>query len=61
MSGYLSLRVSHPVPSLNRLFAIGFRRRHREKKATQEAVRLALSESGWKASAPGSSTPTTSA
>ena len=42
----LRLVVRHPVPSLNRLFAMNPWQRRREKRATQGAFASALSASG---------------
>ena len=46
MENGIRLVVRHPVPSLNRLFAMSPWRRHREKLATQGAFASALSASG---------------
>ena len=45
----LTLNVYHPVPSLNKLFAMGHWQRKKEKEATQRAVLSALqvAESGF--------------
>ena len=46
MENGLRLVVRHPVPSLNRLFAMNPWQRRREKLATQGAFASALSASG---------------
>jgi hypothetical protein len=47
MENGLRLVVRHPVPSLNRLFAMNPWQRRREKLATQSAFASALSASGF--------------
>lgn len=42
--------VRHPVPSLNKLFAMNPWRRRREKKSTQTAFAYALRDSGFDSS-----------
>lgn len=46
LRGTLILIVKHPVPSLNRLFAMTQWQRHREKKATLDALLSGLRRSG---------------
>ena len=46
MENGIRLVVRHPVPSLNRLFAMNPWQRRREKLATQSAFASALSASG---------------
>lgn len=46
LRGTLLLIVKHPVPSLNTLFAMTQWQRHREKKATLDALLLGLRRSG---------------
>ena len=46
MANGIRLVVRHPVPSLNRLFAMNPWQRRREKLATQAAFAFALSASG---------------
>jgi len=52
LPGTLTLIVHHPVPSLNALFAMTHWQRHREKRATLDALLSALSPSALDCSMP---------